>query len=410
MSTSPEIHTTMPDDVDSGDQIVRHRVIVVGGGNGGLSVAGRLRRRGARDIAVIDPNEQHFYKPLFSHVAGGTARASEAVRPQRDVIPKGVTWIKDTVTAVSASEREISLISGDRLGYEHLILAPGIVHDWDAVPGLAAAVQTPKVASNYEFDLAMKASALLRDVRSGTVVFVQAAGPASCAGAAQKPMYQACAYWQAIGVLADIRVVMLVPDATVFGIPEIDEELNRKIHEYGIELHTSAALTAVDAESRTVTFGGEGESLSYDVLLVEPPQKAPAWIGQSGLSKSLGGFADVDLETLRSRLDSRVWALGDAAATTNSKSGGALRKQTKVLAENLHAVLQGHGPRARYDGYGVCPFTVSRSSAVFAEFDDQLRLRPTLWKSSYRESRRSWVIDRHVFPQVYWHMILQGRA
>lgn len=47
---------------------------------------------------------------------------------------------------------------------------------------------------------------------------------------------------------------------------------------------------------------------------------------------------------------------------------------------------------------------------MFAEFDDQLRLMPTLWRSSYRESRMNWIIDRQIFPQVYWKLILQGRA
>lgn len=387
-----------------------HRILVIGGGNAGLSVAGRLRRAGISDIAVIDPNDTHYYKPLFSHVAGGTAKASEARRPQRDLIPKGVEWIQDTVISVDADAHKVRLAAGGPVGYEQLIVCPGIQNDWDGIPGLADAIRTPAVASNYEFDLATKASALLREVQGGTVVFVQAKGPASCAGAAQKPMYQACAYWRAKGVLDDIRVVMLVPDPTVFGIPEIDAELERKIDEYGIELRTDAELLGVDGNLRTVTFGADREQLTYDVLLVEPPQSAPAWIAESGLAQAASGFADVDVRTLRSPKHPDVWALGDAAATTNSKSGGALRKQVTVVADNLLAVLDGREPAARYDGYGVCPFTVSRSTAVFAEFDDARRMRPTLWRTSYRESRRNWFIDRWMFPQVYWNLILQGRA
>lgn len=388
----------------------RYRILVIGGGNGGLSVAGRLRRAGVTDIAVIEPSETHYYQPLFSHIAGGTARASEARRPQRDVTPHGVEWVRDSVTRVNADARAVHLASGGVLTYEHLILSPGISQDWEAIPGLADAMRTPQGASNYTFDLAVKASGLLRDVTRGTVVFVQAAGPASCAGAAQKPMYQACAYWRAKGVLDDIRVVMLVPDPTVFGIPEIDAELERKIEEYGIELHTDAELRSVDPVHRIVRFGSEGRELSYDLLLAEPPQSGPTWIRDSGLSTHPDGFADVDIQTLQSPLHANIWALGDAAATTNSRSGGALRRQAKVLAENLVAVLAGGEPLSHYDGYGVCPFTVSRSTAVFAEFDSRRQLVPTLWRTSYRESRRSWIIDRHVFPKVYWNLILQGRV
>lgn len=398
--------------------MTHHRVVVVGGGNAGLSVAGRLRRRGIDDVVVIEPRAQHLFQPLFSHVAGGAARASMAVRPQAAVMPNGVGWIRDAVVDIEPGSATAVLESGGRVTYDHVVICPGIQLDWKRVPGLAEALHTPSVASHYEFDLVPKASRLLRELRRGTVVFTQPPGPAKCAGASQKPMYLACDYWRATGVLGDIRVVMIVPDATVFGIPEIDRELERKIAEYGIELRCETELRSVDGEHRMAEIGpirgGASERVQYDVLNVVPPQSAPDWLKSTDLAASgdAGGFVEVDPETLRHVRYDNVWALGDAAATRNSKSGGALRKQSKVLVENLVAVLDGREPAARYDGYTVCPFTVSRSTVVFAEFDDRYRLRPTVpfWKSLSRERRLSWVFDRHILPWVYWHMILKGRA
>ena len=398
--------------------MAHHRIVVIGGGNAGLSVAGRLRRHGVEDVAVVEPREQHRFQPLFSHVAGGVARAGMAVRPQASVMPEGVAWIRDSVTDVEPEAATVVLASGDRVTYDHLIVCPGLQLDWDRVPGLVAALRTPAVASHYEFELVPKASRILRGLRRGTVVFTQPPGPAKCAGASQKPMYLACDYWRATGVLRDIRVVMVVPDPTVFGIPEIDRELERKIAEYGIELRCETELRSVDGESRTIelgpTSGGPSERLQYDVLNVVPPQSAPDWLKATSLPAAgePGGFVEVDPETLRHVRYPNVWSLGDAAATRNSKSGGALRKQTKVLAANLLAVLDGKEPAARYDGYSVCPFTVSRSTVVFAEFDDQYGLKPTIpfWTSLSRERRLSWVFDRHILPWVYWHLILKGRA
>jgi sulfide:quinone oxidoreductase len=398
--------------------MTHHRVVVIGGGNAGLSVAGRLRRHGVHDVVVIEPRSHHLFQPLFSHVAGGVARANAAVRPQASVIPRGVVWIQDSVADVEPESDTVLLASGDRVTYDHVIVCPGIQLDWDRIPGLAAALRTPSVASHYEFELVPKASRLLRDLRRGTAVFTQPPGPAKCAGAAQKPMYLACDYWRAIGVLGDIRVVMVVPDPTVFGIPEIDRELERKIAEYGIEMRCGSELRAVDGESRTAeigpTGGGPGERLYYDVLNAVPPQSAPDWLKSTSLPAAgdSRGFVEVDPETLRHVRYDNVWSLGDAAATRNSKSGGALRKQTKVLARNLRDVLDGKEPAAVYDGYSVCPFTVSRSTVVFAEFDDRYRLKPTIpfWKTLSRERRLSWVFDRHILPWVYWHLILKGRA
>ena len=401
---------------DTLTSIEHHRVVIIGGGNAGLSVAGRLRRSGVHDIVVIEPREHHRYQPIFSHIAGGTAPASMAIRSQASVMPKGVKLIRDAVVDVVPEASTVHLASGRRITFDQVVVCPGIQKDWDRVPGLAAAMASPAGASNYEFDLAKKASRLLRDLRSGTVVFTQPAGPATCAGAAQKPMYLACDYWRATGRLNDIRVVMVVPDPTVFGIPAIDRELERKIAEYGIELRCSSELLEVDAENRAVIIGTAGsddtERLDYDLLHAVPPKSAPDWLKATTLAAGTLGFVDVDPRTLRHSRYANVWALGDAAATTNSKSGGALREQSTVLAGNLKAALESEAPSQSYSGYSVCPFTVSRSTVVFAEFDDNYQQKPTIpfWKGLARERRLTWVFDRHILPWVYWNLILKGRA
>jgi sulfide:quinone oxidoreductase len=392
-------------------------VVIIGGGNAGISLAARLHRYGVKDVAVVDPGETHFYQPLFSHIAGGRAKASEAVRPLGSVMPRGVEWIRDGATDIDPAGNTVSLASGDQLGFGQLVVCPGLQLDWDKIPGMAEAVQSPFGASHYEYSLAPKAWTLLSGLTSGTAVFTMPAGPIKCGGAAQKPMYLACDYWREQGVLQDIRVVMVQPTRTVFGVPGVDDELNRKIAEYGIELRCNSEVTSVDAAGQTARIRdnatGATEELRYDVLNAVPPQSAPDWLKATELPAlgDAGGFVEVDPQTLRHVRFPNIWSLGDAAATTNSKSGGALRKQTKVLAKNLVAARKGKPLPQKYDGYSVCPFTVSRSTVVFAEFDDQYKPKPSIPKvHTWKESRASWVVDRDIFPQVYWNLILKGRA
>jgi len=200
-------------------------------------------------------------------------------------------------------------------------------------------------------------------------------------------------------------------------VPVVDRELDRKIAEYGIELRTDSELVSVDAARREATIrnlgSGSQEILQYDVLNAVPPQSAPDWLKATDLPAPAdkGGFVEVDRQTLRHLRYPNVWSLGDAAGTTNSKSGGALRKQTKVLARNLVAARKGKPLTQKYNGYSVCPFTVSRDTVVFAEFDDRYRPMPTIPRiPTWNESKASWVVDRDVFPQVYWNLILKGRA
>jgi sulfide:quinone oxidoreductase len=408
-----------------------HDVLIIGGGNAGLSVAGRLRRYGVEDVAVVEPREDHLYQPMFSHVAGGTARAHIATRPQGSVTPKGVRWIKGRVETIDPEAKTVTLATGGRVSYGQLVVCPGIQKDWDAVEGLREAMDSPVGISNYEFEYAQKASAVLRDVRSGTVVFTQPSGPATCAAASQKPLYLACDYWRETGVLGEIRVVLVVPTPTPFGMPLIDAELERKIEEYGIEVRYGRELVAVDARSGTLTIaeaprqdgpdrgqdgepGGSREQLSYDVLHAVPPQSSPDWLAATALAEpgNPGGFVEVDSLTLRHPRFPDVWALGDAAATINSKSGGALRQQTKVLAKNLVAARAGKPLPEVYNGYSVCPFTVSRTTVVLAEFDDRYRPKPSIpfWPGLAKESHGTFIADRYVLPWVYWNLILQGRA
>lgn len=392
-----------------------HDVLVIGGGNAGISLAARLHRYGVTDIAVVEPKDHHLYQPLFSHIAGGRATASEAIRPQSTVTPRGVKWIRDGAANIDAANNTVSLASGDTVTYGQLVVCPGLQLDWDKVPGLADAVHSPHGSSHYEFELAPKAWTLLSTLTSGTAVFTMPAGPVKCGGAAQKPMYLACDYWREQGVLDDIRVVMVQPYPTVFGVPGVDEELDRKVAEYGIELRLNSELVEVDAggQKASIRNNGTTEEIHYDVLNAVPPQSAPDWLKRTDLPApgDAGGFVEVDTETLRHVRYPNVWSLGDAAGTTNSKCGGALRKQTKVLARNLVAARKGEPLKEKYNGYAVCPFTVSRSTVVFAEFDDKYRPTPTIPKvPTWKESRASWVVDRDVFPHVYWNLILQGRA
>lgn len=230
-------------------------------------------------------------------------------------------------------------------------------------------------------------------------------------------MYLACDYWRQQGVLSNIRVVMVVPTPTVYGVPGVDEELNRKIAEYGIELRCNSEVTAVDADARALHIhdaaSGSSESLTYDVLHAVPPQSAPDWLKNTELPApgDDGGFVEVDPETLRHPRYPNVWSLGDAAGTKNSKAGAALRKQTTVLAKNLKAVTRGEEPTTKYNGYSACPFTVSRSTVVFAEFDDEYKPMPSIPKVRVAKERHStWILERDLFPGIYWNLILKGRA
>lgn len=71
----------------------RHRILIIGGGSAGISVAARLRRAGQADVAVIEPSPTHHYQRAWTLVGGGAYSAEGTARPTKSVVPRGVEWI-----------------------------------------------------------------------------------------------------------------------------------------------------------------------------------------------------------------------------------------------------------------------------------------------------------------------------
>ena len=59
------------EEIELGRMDMRHRIVIIGGGSAGISIAARLRRAGQDDIALVEPSDIHYYQPLWTLVGGG---------------------------------------------------------------------------------------------------------------------------------------------------------------------------------------------------------------------------------------------------------------------------------------------------------------------------------------------------
>ena len=397
----------------------RHTVLVVGGGSAGIATAASLlKRRSGLDIAIIEPADTHYYQPGFTMVGGGIFTAPETHRPMAEVMPRGVSWIKAAVRSFTPEEKLVTLEDGRRIGYQVLILAAGLVLDWDAVAGLSATLGKNGVTSNYRFDLAPYTWQLVQQLQRGTALFTQPPMPIKCAGAPQKAMYLSCDAWRRRGVLKDISVAFHTAAPALFGVADYVPALMRYVQAYGIDLNLRSRLVAVDGEARRATFavtGADGTETAvtraFDMLHVTPPQKAPAFIAQCPFA-SAQGWADVDQATLQQTRFPEVFGVGDVMSAPNAKTAAAARKQAPVVAENVLAFLAGRPLAARYDGYGSCPLTVERGKIVLAEFGYGGKLLPTFPAAlidGTKPSRLAWILKADILPWIYWHAMLKGR-
>ena len=394
-----------------------HKVLIVGGGTAGITVAARLLRKGHTDVAVIEPSDTHYYQPLWTLVGGGQAKAADTARPEASVMPKDATWIKNSASAVDPDNRTVTCADGTVYGYDVLVVCPGIQLDWNRTEGLEETLGRNGVSSNYRFDLAPRTWDFIRTTRSGSAVFTMPSGPIKCAGAPQKIAYLASDYWRKQGVLKDIDVHLVVPTPRIFGIPAIADNLDKVIADYGITLHTNSEVTSVDAEAHKVAVsnvadGGTDTTLPFDVLHVAPRQSAPDWIKSGPLSTGdANGYVDVDKHTLQHVRYPNVFALGDAGSTPNSKTGAAIRKQAPVVVDNIDAYLTGRPLQARYDGYASCPIVTSSHDMLLAEFDYSLQMTPSFpGLDPAKPHRAYWYLKKYGLPFLYWNLMLKGLA
>ncbi len=396
---------------------VHHQVVIVGGGNAGISVAARLKRSGLADIAIIEPSETHSYQPLWTLVGGGRAGATSSQRSQASVMPKGVAWVKDRVATIDPEQHAVQTDGGLTITYEQVVVCPGIQLDWGRVPGMAEALTTPSASSNYQLDLAQKTWRNIDRMTSGSAVFTMPSGPIKCAGAPQKIAYLAADHWRRKGVLDAIDITLVLPTPGMFGVKVFADELEKVVERYGINVELSSEMVEVDADTGTAIVANNAEGtkhdVHYDLLHTVPPQSAPDWIKASAIADpdNPAGYVQVDKHTMQHTRFPDVFALGDAGSTPNSKTGAAIRKQAPVLVENLLAVRAGRTPAAQYSGYASCPLTTARDKMLLAEFDYSMQPAPSIPVIDTTHERRDmWLLKKYGLPFLYWNFILTGRA
>ena len=389
----------------------RHEVLVIGGGNAGVSLAARLLRDGAEDVAVVESQSVHRYRPLLNYVGSGEASMSSLERPAAKVMPEGATWIEDQVVGVDPAGPSVRLASGREVGCTTLVVCPGLEEDWAATPGLQQAQEDGWAGSTFVVETAPVVWPALRHLRTGRVVFTVPPEPAPCGATALKPLFMACDHWRRQGVLDDIEVHLVLPGPTPLGLAGPDERLEQVLASYGVRVLREGRVTGLADHRVTVTTPAREVELD-DVTYahVVPHYRAPRWVVESDLEgESEAGLVDVDPQTMRHRRHPSVWSLGDVADLRTRPSGGGLRKQVEVLSHNI--TTAGSAPPQHYDGYTVMPITTSKRRLMLVEVDRDGRPSPSVPFPDLTKPRMAtWYADRYGLPLTYFTRILRGKV
>lgn len=411
------------------------QILIIGGGTGGImSAASLLSKDSSLKIAIVEPAEFHYYQAAWTLVGANTFDFEKSRRKMADVMPKGVTWIKDFATGFNSPKNSISTkVSGD-IFYDFLIVSPGLVMDTSQIEGLTEALGKGVVCSNYTNP--KHTWEVLKNFKGGNAVFTQPTTPIKCGGAPQKIAYLAADYFKKTGIQSKTNVVLAMPGTVIFGVELIKDTLMDVIDRYGIKFKPSYAPVKIDGDKKIITFKvnvagpslfnvdtkiGEkylGESLvevPFDMLHIAPPQVAPEFVRKSDLVNE-AGWLDVDIHTLQHKKYSNIFGLGDVAGLPTAKTGAAIRKQVPVVISNILQLIKENiiGEKT-YDGYSSCPLVTGYGKMVLAEFNykneftPDPKLKQMLVFNSNKEHWRLWMLKKYILPYLYWNKMLKGK-
>jgi sulfide:quinone oxidoreductase len=393
-----------------------HTLLIVGGGAAGVTIANTMRRQqAAMDIAIIEPAEKHYYQPGFTIIGGGAYTMKQTTRNEADLIHPSVVWIKEYADSFQPEENTVTLRSGEVIGYDYLVVCPGLQLDWHKIKGLPETLGKNGVCSNYSPDTVEYTWECIKNAQGGTALFTQPTMPIKCAGAPQKIMYLAADRFRQKGILDKFNIEFCTAGPAIFGIPFFAKALMKVVEEYGAKPCFNHNLVAIDGETKTATFevtdsDGTKQQVtkSFDMIHVTPPQSAPDFVKQSPLANT-AGWVDVNDRSLQHKKYNNIFSLGDVAATSNAKTAAAVRKQVPVVIDNIVNLINNKAVIEGYDGYGSCPLTTSLSTVMLAEFSYGGKVTPSFPFLDPRKNRWLWWWGKTTgFPWLYWDFMLKG--
>lgn len=393
-----------------------HQIVIVGGGNAGISVASQLLRKNkSLDIAIVDPSDKHYYQPAWTLVGSGIFNIKDTERTEASVMPKGVTWVKWRVAGFDTEGNKLLLEGGETLGYDYLVVAPGIQLNWHEIAGLKETLGKNGVCSNYSFETAPYTFECIKAFKGGNAIFHNPHTPVKCGGAPHKIMYMATDYFRKHGLLDKVNVAYWSGGTRLFAVPKYEKTLLDVVQRGNINLNFNVKLTAIDGDKKVATFVGIGADnkdqvteVPFDIIHVTPPQSAPDFVSKSPLANA-AGWVEVDQYTLQHPRFANVFTLGDGAGLPTSKTGAAIRKQAPVLVANLLSFMTGKPLTAKYNGYSSCPIVTGYGKLVMAEFDYTNTPTETFPFDQSKERWSMFALKRYLLPWLYWNQILPGK-
>jgi NADH dehydrogenase len=344
------------------------RILILGGGFGGLQTARYLERHLGREtdveLTLVSRDNFFLYTPMLHEIAACDVDITHIVSPIRTLLKRTHVFIGD-VESIDVDARRVRVSHGfeshsHELAYDHLVLALGSITNFYGLPGLEAHALTMKTLGDA-IHLRNRLIATLEEAETecaggddGLLTVVVAGGGfagVETLAAVNDFVREAARFYQRLDP-GRIRMVLIHSGPEI--LPELGKQLGayaqRILGERGLEIITNARVTAVTHDQVTLD---DGRQIASRLLVWTAGTSPHPLIAQLPCPQERGRLA-VD-ETLRVKGRDEVWALGDCALVPDFRTGKphpptaqhAIR-EARTVARNIVASLTGR-PLRRFD-------------------------------------------------------------
>lgn len=338
-----------------------HRVLILGGGFGGIATAVALRARlAADDEVVLVERRPTFVMGLRKNWAlVGHGTIAEGTRPLAALAERGIRVVAGTVDSIDPAARA-AIIDGQRIEADALVVALGAQRHPEAIPGfLEHAIDL------YDVESSEAGAAAIEAFTRGRVVVGIFGAPYPCPPGPYELALLLMERLEARNVGGGMLVFTPQPGSLPILGTDGCAAFDGRLAGAGITFRPKTVATAVEPG---VVLAQDGLRIPFDLLLGVPPHRVPSVVAASGLTGG-GPWVPVDRGTLQTSFPG-VYAIGDVTAIGLAngmplpKAGVFAHAEGEVVAARITDTFAGREPTATFTGEGMCFLETGRGKAT----------------------------------------------
>jgi NADH dehydrogenase len=322
----------------------KQRVLIVGGGFGGVKAALELSDDDRFDICLLSGEDDLRYYPTLYHTATGGRRANSSIPLKFIFQNKNVRTIKDIAVSVDKKAKSITTESGSIVEYDVLILALGVVTNYFNIPGLQEFSFSIKSQSEVERFKSHLHKQLVSDHKPDLNYVIVGAGPTGIELAGALPGYlkRVMKNHNIQHRAVHIDLIEAAPKLLPRLPKDTSRMVQRQLKRLGIKIYTGSIVQGESADALTVS----GKPINSHTVVWTAGVMNHPFFGANGFSLMNRGKVAVDAYL---KADDNIYVIGDNANTPYSGLAQTALNDGKFVADNLKNLLDGKDPK----GYTV---------------------------------------------------------